>query len=45
MPAYTCPWCPTTVFVVDDADDARRWMEAHLDGHFSQPIGRPEVAA
>lgn len=42
---YGCPWCPIVVVVVDCEDAARRYMESHLDAHFSHPIGRPVIPA
>lgn len=30
---FSCPWCETKVIAVEGRDDARRFMEAHLDGH------------
>ncbi len=45
MEGYSCPWCPTSVLVVDDQAAARRVMESHLDSHFAHAIGRPVVAA
>lgn len=42
---YSCPWCPLVVVVVESEDCARNYMETHLDGHFAQPIGRPEIPA
>jgi hypothetical protein len=40
---YGCPWCPVVVVVVDSDDEARRFMESHLDVHFAHAIGRPRV--
>lgn len=36
---FSCPWCPTSVVTVEGVDAARRFMEAHLDDHWT--IGAP----
>lgn len=52
---FGCPWCETKVVTVESEDMARRFMEAHLDGHMlvgvpvtgaeAAPKLRPEIAA
>lgn len=42
---YGCPWCPVVVVVVDSDDEARRYMESHLDQHFAHAVGRPTLPA
>lgn len=40
---FSCPWCSTSVITVEGQDSARRFMEAHLDGHFL--VGLPVTGA
>ena len=45
LEGYGCPWCPIVVMVFDSEEDARRYMETHLDSHFSHAVGRPMADA
>lgn len=42
---YGCPWCPVVVVVVDSEDEARDYMQSHLDNHFAHAVGRPKPGA